>query len=71
MPLALHQLGPEAPLVVAGHLDQFQPLHLIDPRRHALRLRDRPNSVRLAEPTCASNSFSRVVPPALVSVAAI
>ncbi len=41
--LALHQLGPEAPLVVAGHLDQFQPLHLIDPRRHALRLRDRPS----------------------------
>ncbi len=40
---SMHQLGPEAPLVVAGHLDQFQPLHLIDPRRHALRLRDRPS----------------------------
>ena len=50
--LALQQLGPEAPLVVAGHLDQFQPLHLIDPRRHALRLRDRPSQT--ARPAAAA-----------------
>ncbi len=41
--LAGDQLVPEAPLVVAGHLDHCQCLHQIDPLGHARRLRDRPS----------------------------
>ena len=31
---AAHQLVPDAPLVVVGHLDQLQPAHPVDPPGH-------------------------------------
>ena len=55
--LKAHQLVPDAPLVVVGHLDQLQSTHPVDPPGHADGRGDRPaEPARPAAPVVVGGS---------------